>query len=311
MPRICYVEKTFNAQHRDIINRANQIITTYSAQGYDLTLRQLYYQFVSRDWFPPAWADETTGSTNNERSYKKLGSILSDARRAGLIDWNAIVDRTRNVQLPSAWSGPDAIVSACADQFAVDWWENQPYRPEVWVEKDALLGVIEVACEPWHCPYFSCRGYTSDSEIWSAARRLAGHFKRGQTPIVFHLGDHDPSGIDMSRDILDRVRMFADVDGEIEVRRIALNMPQVEELNPPPNPAKSTDSRYTGYRDLYGDESWELDALNPEYITDLIAVEMRGIVEDGEWSMAEERQEEGRRLLQEVSANWSKLTKKL
>ncbi len=306
MPKTCYTPKRFSDAHQAIIDRANQIVTSYRRQGYDLTLRQLYYQFVSRDWFPKTWADKDTGSTNNEKSYKKLGGIISDARRAGLIDWDAIVDRTRNVHRPSAWGSPADIVASVAEQFAVDWWMDQTYRPEVWVEKDALLGVIEVACAPWHCSYFACRGYTSDSEIWSAAQRLKRQADRGQTPIVIHLGDHDPSGIDMTRDILDRLKLFSRSD--IEVRRIALNMQQVRELNPPPNPAKSTDARYKGYQEQFGEESWELDALNPEYITNLIAEQMEGLVDQDAWTEAGERQAEGRRLLQAVSDDWERIT---
>lgn len=269
----------------------------------------VYYQFVSRDWFPEAWKDPTTGSTNNERSYKKLGDILSAARRAGRIDWDRIVDRTRNVRSPTAWSSPAAIVAACASQFSIDFWADQPYRPEVWIEKDALVGVLEVACAAWHCAYFSCRGYTSDSEIWSAARRLKRYADNDQTPIVFHLGDHDPSGVDMSRDIRDRLNLFADgIAHPIEVKRIALTMAQVEEFNPPPNPAKTTDARYAEYQATYGDESWELDALNPDTISALIATEMEAIVDQERWAEAHTRRAEGRRLLGVVSRDWAELT---
>lgn len=312
MPKKCYVPKKFNALHQDIIDKANQIIASYAAQGYDLTLRQLYYQFVSRDWFPDAWKDPKTGSTNNNRSYDKLGGIISDARRAGLVDWDSIVDRTRNVRKPPTWAGPAAIVAACAKQFSIDFWANQHYRPEVWIEKDALVGVLETACEPWKCAYFSCRGYTSDSEIWAAAQRLKNYVANGQTPVVFHLGDHDPSGVDMSRDISDRINLFASgCVHKIEVKRIALTMDQVEEHSPPPNPAKSTDCRYKAYEEKYGDESWELDALNPETITALINAEMEEIVDKDAWADSEEKQAEGRRLLDIVATEWSTLTSHL
>lgn len=296
MPVIEYVPKRFSSEHQEVIDRANAIIAEYAAQGYDLTLRQLYYQFVSRDFL-----------ANNDRSYKRLGGIISDGRRAGLIDWERIVDRTRNVHEPSTWTGPHAIVSACASQFSIDFWADQPYYPEVWVEKDALIGVLEVACEPWQCAYFSCRGYTSDSEVWGAAQRLDRHKRQGQTPIVFHLGDHDPSGIDMSRDIKDRLNLFSRRGG-FTVKRIALTMDQINELHPPPNPAKQTDSRFVDYQEQYGDESWELDALNPTYIGELIATEMRAIIEQEEWDTAIERRDEGRRLLTEVSNRWDELT---
>ena len=87
MPKITYKEYRLKQASLDIINQANQIIREYSAQGFDLTLRQLYYQFVSRDLIP-----------NSQREYKRLGSIINKGRLAGLVDWNAIVDRTRNLR---------------------------------------------------------------------------------------------------------------------------------------------------------------------------------------------------------------------
>lgn len=298
MPLKIYVPKKFTDEHQTVIERANTILEAMAARGYDLTLRQLYYQFVSQNWL-----------ANNDKSYKRLGTIISDARRAGLIDWDHIVDRTRHTRQPPSWGSPAAIVAACAGQFNVDWWAGQPYRPEVWIEKDALVGVLEVACAPWQCPYLSCRGYTSDSEIWSSAQRMRAHAENDQTPIVFHLGDHDPSGIDMSRDIQERLNLFgAGGACQIEVRRIALTMQQVEEVQPPPNPAKQTDSRFTEYAVLYGDESWELDALNPEYIGNLIRAEMEAIIETEPWDAARARMEEGRRLLGAVSNQWAGLT---
>jgi hypothetical protein len=272
----------------EVIRKANEILEEYAEQGYDLTLRQLYYQFVSRDYIP-----------NKQEEYKKLGDIISDGRRTGLIDWNHIVDRTRNLQSPSTWSSPSQIVAACANQFAVDLWDGQPYRLECWIEKDALIGVLEVACDPYQVPYFSCRGYTSDSEIWSAAQRLKKYQDDGQEVIVFHLGDHDPSGIDMSRDIKDRLELFS--GGEIEVRRLALNMVQVEEHEPPPNPAKATDTRFASYQDLYGDESWELDALTPQTITQIIHQEIEQLLDHNTWNEAKETQETGRERLREIA----------
>jgi len=304
LAKIRYVDKRFNAEHTTIIEHANEIIAEYVAQGYDLTLRQLYYQFVARDLL-----------ANTQQNYKRLGGIISDARRAGLIDWERIVDRTRYLRTHNSWESPESIVESCAGQFNVDFWENQGYRPEVWIEKDALVGVLQTACEPWRVPYFSCRGYGSDSELWAAAQRMRGHAKGKQKIIVLHLGDHDPSGIDMTRDIEERLGLFSGAGVErrsgwsvsITVKRIALNMNQVDEYNPPPNPAKETDSRFAGYRHQYGDESWELDALNPTTIGNLIAEEMRAIIDTDEWAACEARRDEGRRLLGAVARQWDDL----
>lgn len=251
----CYQEKKFNKASLAIISLANDIIKEYASEGYDLTLRQLYYQFVSRGLIP-----------NSQKEYKKLGSVINNARMAGLIDWNAIVDRTRMLRESSHWNNVGEIIESCIYSFKLDKWKNQKYRPEVWIEKDALVGVIGDICEKLDVPYFSCRGYTSQSAMWRASRRMLIH--TDQIPFIIHLGDHDPSGIDMSRDIKDRLYTFG-VD-ELVFKRIALNMNQVEKYNPPPNPAKLTDTRASGYVVEYGNESWELDALEPKIISSLI-----------------------------------------
>lgn len=183
MPKVCYVRKAFREATLALIEVANDIIQEYAAQGFDLTLRQLYYQLVARDLIP-----------NTQREYKRLGSIVNDARLAGLIDWDHIVDRTRFLRRLSHWDGPEDIVKACADQFRVDKWQNQPVRVEVWIEKDALVGVIEGVCNELDVPYFSCRGYTSQSEMWGASLRLGSYSLKKQTPIILHFGDHRPIG---------------------------------------------------------------------------------------------------------------------
>jgi hypothetical protein len=290
VPKIRYQTIDFKADSLATIQQANQIIDAYRAQGYVLTLRQLYYQFVARDLIP-----------NNMRSYKRLGSVINDGRLAGLIDWAAIEDRTRNLESLSHWDTPADIVQAVAEQFNVDRWENQPNRIEVWIEKDALTGVIERVCQRWDVAYFSCRGYTSQSELWGAAMRLRGYSKAGQQPVVLHFGDHDPSGKDMTRDIEDRFRMFG---AKVDVRRLALTMGQVDEYGPPPNPAKLTDSRAQGYIAEFGDDSWELDALEPAVIEGLIEAEIESIVDTDLFQQATDRQQKGRDELQRISDSY-------
>lgn len=271
MPKRKYLDLAFSPDRRAIVDAAVGLVDDYQARGYSLTLRQIYYAFVSRDLFPAAWADPATGSTNNERSYKKLGGVIGDARMAGLIDWLAIEDRTREVDGNAHWDSPAAMVNACADQFALDKWNTQDHRVEVWVEKDALEGVLGKVANDLDVPFFSCRGYGSDTSFWNAGQRFKGYAEAGQTPVLIHLGDHDPSGIDMSRDIAARVGLFMDgLGGDLVFERVALNLGQVRRFDPPPNPAKVTDSRFRGYVEAHGTECWELDALDPEVIEDVV-----------------------------------------
>jgi len=171
----------------------------------------------------------------------------------------------------------------------------------VFIEKDALIGVIEGVCTEYDVPYFSCRGYTSQSEMWTAAQRLIEREKHGKRTTIIHLGDHDPSGIDMTRDIQDRLRLFGST---ATIHRIALNFDQVEEYNPPPNPAKTTDSRYASYQTLHGEESWELDSLEPSVIVELIRAEIEAHIDQDAWWVAKERQKVGRDQLGQVSRKW-------
>jgi hypothetical protein len=290
MTKIIYVPRTFSATTLAVIETAEQICDEYAAQGYDLTLRQLYYQFVARDLL-----------RNTQQEYKRLGSIVNDARLAGLIDWDHLVDRTRNLRGLNHWSSPESIIDAVASQYRTDRWADQPYHVEIWVEKDALGGVIERPASRLDVDWFSCRGYVSQSEMWSAAMRLVGHEDDGKQTVVLHLGDHDPSGVDMTRDIRDRLRLFG---SEAEVERIALNMDQVRRYDPPPNPAKITDSRAVGYVAEHGGESWELDALSPEVLDALISGAVEGYLDAQIWAESTRAMEVEKQQLQRVHDWW-------
>jgi hypothetical protein len=276
-----------------LIDHANEIIGEYQALGFILTLRQMFYQFVSRP---------SLGLANTFDNYKRLGRTITDARRAGLIDWDAIEDRTRNVHRLPTWHDPPQIVASCAEQYREDAWTSQPYRPEVWIEKDALIGVIEDVSNELRAPYFSCRGNVSEPEMYAAGTRFARIVRQGQLPIVLHLGDHDPNGVDMTRDIRERLRMFA--RREIEVQRIALNLGQVTGL--PPNFAKENDSRYAAYVRQFGTtECWELDALAPNVISGLVRAALDRLIDQDAWAAAIAAEDNSRAILVAAANNWS------
>ena len=181
MAKIKFENHNFTAETRALIAEAEAIIAEYQAAGFQLTLRQLYYQFVARDIVP-----------NTERSYKKIGDVVSAGRRAGLLDWSAIEDRTRYLRKLTAWKTPLEILEAARDSYHRDLWVNQRRRVEVWIEKDALVGIIEQTCNDNDVPFFSCRGYVSDSEMFGAGMRIYRRTKEGQSTLILHLGDHDP-----------------------------------------------------------------------------------------------------------------------
>ena len=234
-----------------------------------------------------------------------MGVVVKNGRRAGLIDWEAIEDRTRNRRIFPSWDSPGEIVEGAARQYREDLWLGQRYRPEVWIEKDALIGVIEGVCGEFRIPYFACRGNTSMSEMYTAGRRFKLQIAQGLIPVVLHLGDHDPNGLDMTRDNQDRLAMFA--RRSVEVRRLALNIDQIEHYRPPPNFAKETDSRFAAYVAEFGEECWELDALDPTVLADLIRTEVEGLIDVETWNSALAQERANRAVLNDVSQNWSKV----
>ena len=290
MSYIRYQYRNFQAVAETILVRADAIMREYSAQGYDLTLRQLYYQFVAR------------GICENKQSeYKRLGDVVSNGRLAGRLDWDLLVDRTREEKHNSHWSDPSEIIATAATSFQLDKWEGQKNYVEVWVEKEALAGVVKTATEPLDVTRFSCRGYVSQSAMWQASNRFREHEAKGRKGIILHLGDHDPSGIDMTRDIAERLRMFK---ARVNVKRIALNMDQVEALQPVPNPTKMTDARALAYVAQFGYESWELDALEPVYLDELITSKVQSLCDLELFEERRELQEEQRKTLTVIKDNY-------
>lgn len=282
-----YVEIRFRPERLERIRRAAQIIEDYERRGFSMSLRQLYYILVTKNVI-----------ANSDKEYDRLGVDVTDGRMAGLISWTSIEDRGRNLMGHQTWAAPQVALVEARDRYRTDKWAPQPIRPEVWVEKRALQGVVGAIAGKLDVDFFVLGGYNSASEQWRAGRRFAAYLSRGQRPMVFHLGDHDPSGLDMTRDNRDRLSLFAGVP--IQVVRLALNMPQIECYRPPPNPAKVEDSRFEDYQRLYGDESWEVDALAPEVLQNIIEQAVLSVRDEGLWERELAQENEDRARMTEV-----------
>ena len=262
-----------------LIDTMNEIIESYVGKGFMLTIRQLYYQLVARDIIE-----------NSQKSYKRVTSIANDARLAGLMDWDAIEDRTRDFVRRTRWKNGQQILEAAASSFHVDMWQHQPRRVFVIIEKEALVGVLTPVCQKYDTPILAARGYPSCTVLRDFALEDIMPFMDTQDVTILHLGDHDPSCIDMTRDLTERIRLFSRDEGHtVELVRLALTMEQIQERSPPPNPAKTTDSRFQQYMEQFGNESWELDALPPEYLVNLVETEILERVEEAQWQADQRR----------------------
>ena len=266
----------FRAESLEQIRQVNVILGEYAAQGFDLTLRQLYYQFVARGLIE-----------NSQKSYKRMGDLVNNARLAGLVDWNMITDRGRRTVGNNHWDNPGQIVRAAAHQFQVDRWEGQSHFVMVMVEKQALEGVLIPVCRELDITFAANKGYSSSSTLYAIGTMLQRE-RIEKTVHVLYLGDHDPSGIDMTRDVEERLEMFS--GGPVDVQRLALNWDQVEQWQPPENPAKETDARYEGYVAQFGESSWELDAVEPRTLARLVTEAVADLRDQGLWDAVLERE---------------------
>jgi hypothetical protein len=276
-----FVAKSFREESRKAIRIINRILDEYDADGYKLTLRQLYYQMVSR-----------TIIENSAASYDRLGALVSNARLAGLVDWAMIEDRGRETEWPAHWDGPSDIIAQAADQFRIDKWQDQPNHVEVMVEKQALEGVLIPVCHELDIRFSANKGYSSSSAMYEAGQRIAEAVEEGKSAFILYLGDHDPSGLDMTRDVEERARLFS--RGPVEVRRLALNLDQVESMSLPKNAAKLKDKRAKAYVAKYGPASWELDAIEPRQLVALVRRAVRDLRDSGLWKKAVAKESEMR-----------------
>lgn len=292
-----FESKNFRPSSLSLIEKVNEVLATYAAQGYTMTLRQVYYQLVAADVIP-----------NKQTAYDNLGALIVDARRAGMIDWRLMEDRTRNIAQINAWETTESFAENFDYWFRQERWKEQSTIIELWVEKEALAGVIQRAANKYFMPWMACRGYMADIEMYDAAQRMLRRYRATkQKTVILHFGDHDPSGIDMTRDNADRLYYFGCGSAVVEVVRVALNMDQVQTHNPPPNPAKQTDCRFKGYADLHGEYSWELDALKPEILAGLVDSHWEELVDKRVWNKAVLYEKAGKEQLKDLSTRWSNI----
>lgn len=277
-------ETNFRPESLELLRQCELIIDRYLAQGLRLTLRQLYYQLVTKNLIK-----------NEEKSYKKVGALVSNGRLAGELDWEAIEDRVRVPKVPNHFSGLEELVEAALRAYRLDRWKDQEEYVELWVEKDALAGVLAPLAREFHITLMVNRGYSSQSAMYESADRFRTAADEGKGLHLLYLGDLDPSGEDMVRDIADRLEMFGVHD--LDVDKIAITMDQVRQYNPPPNPAKLSDSRAAAYIAKYGRSSWEVDALAPPILQQVIRDAIEQYVDDELMDAVKEREERDKRIL--------------
>jgi len=272
--------------NKERLELINQIIEQYKQQGYRLTLRQLYYQLVSKDIIP-----------NRVNEYAKLSTLLVKGRMAGHVDWDAIEDRLRRPKLPYLVNDiPDAI-NDTIEQYRLDRMREQDSYIEVWVEKDALSNVLYRVTQKYGIRLMVNRGYSSCTAMHDAYKRFRFAERKNKDLFILYLGDFDPSGLDMIRDVTDRQEEFGVYP---DITHIAITRAQIDKYSPPPNPAKVTDPRAKDYIREHGDTSWEVDALNPEILHNLLITKIESLIDLDKYNEILEQEKEDKEELKKI-----------
>lgn len=276
----------FNKQW--IIDNSIEIISKYE-KGM-LTLRGLHYQLVS------------IGMTNTLQHYKRVVSAMIDARWAGLVDFDTFSDHDRSMigktdfeftDLDSSVDKAKEQIKAWMDYYNKNRWENQPYYPEVFIEKKALQGVFQKPCNYKGVALGACKGYPSLTFLNEATQRLIEAEERGKIPVILYFGDYDPSGEDIPRAIKENILKLG--CESIEVRRFALMEHQVLDWGLPPAPAKKTDSRTAKWDGL---GQVELDAVKPEKLQTLCEEAIESVFDRALYDELIETEDQERELYQ-------------
>lgn len=290
MAKIMY--DVWNPQKKTLImlEKLAEVIEDYKARGfYPLSLRQIYYQAVARGLI-----------ANSEKSYNTMTYNIRRAREAGMFDWDSIEDRNRILRINTHWNDPADIIQSAATQYAVDKRATQPVYIEAWVEKDALIGVLEPVARRYDVPCFACKGYVSITANHEAAMRFKAQTHRDRRVIIY-AGDYDPCGFDIHHSILERLQQFG---ADVELIRIGLTQEQIAKYNPPPAPVKVKDTRAAGFIKEKGTQVWELDALDPQVIADLYTQQIEALTDFSLIREAERQEAVGRNVLQSIYQKW-------
>ena len=240
------------------------------AEQSPMTIRQLFYRLVTLVFLK-----------NNRAAYERVSSVMTKARGDGRVAWNLIVDRSRPDYSPYVFEDAAKYCDSVLKMYRKNYWHIQPNHVEVWVEKDAIMGSIENLTDELGITVRPTRGFSSTTKV----HEIATLFSTINKPItVFYLGDHDPSGCDMDRDVEARVLQHG--SGPFTFRRLGILKSDIAKFHLPPLRVKESDSRKAGFREKYGEDCVELDALPPLELRKRIKDAVEALMDRELWDRA-------------------------
>lgn len=293
------VKKLWECNQQELIQRILVLVREYQEQNIIQTLRGYYYDLLPS--IPNAIA-----------VYKRIGKLVSDLRYAGLLDWSAMEDRARKVEIPLEFENLKERVDLAIHNFRLPRWSNQDKYIELVSEKDTMYSRLAPLTNKYHIPLCINRGYASSSVVYDLSKRLIENLEGGKEVVLLYVGDHDASGLDMIRDIEKRLTEFLEdgreyIEPNFKIVHVTLTKEQIKKYKLPPNPAKLSDTRAKAYIKEHGNISWEVDAMKPQIMREIVELEIQKHIDVDKYNAWIKREDKEKKAL-EVFAD--KLSKK-
>jgi Protein of unknown function C-terminus (DUF2399) len=225
------------------------ILRAFDAIGVPMTVRQMFYALVAR-----AIIEKT------EQGYEQVGYHLLNMRRQKVVPYGFIADNTRYMRKPRSYASLEEFLQSSQHFYRKSVWETLPDRVEIWIEKDALAGVVYDVTEPWDVPLMVTRGFPSETFVYEAVEAINAAEK---PTYVYYFGDFDPSGVAIATGTAAKMQRWT---GLITFTHVAVTPEQIVRMNLPTRPTKKSDSRAKSWTA----ESVELDAIPANILRQLV-----------------------------------------
>src|SRR5262249_52665997 len=236
-----------------------------------ITGRGVGYKLFTQGFIP------SMGRADMQRVYR----LLKEEREYGTIAWEAIVDETRGIEIAASWANPEEFAEEMTAGYRRSFWNQQPKRCQVWSEKGTVRGLLKPVLDRYGVGFNAVHGFTSATEAWNVSRD-----NDGRELVVLYVGDYDPSGLCMSE--VDLPKRFKEYGGDhIALKRIALTGDHVLDLTSFPASDKQKDPRFKWFTGRYGNQCWELDAMDPNDLRSCVEKHIKELIEPVAWERCE------------------------
>ncbi len=261
------------------------------AESQPVTVRGVFYLATTRGLVPK----------DDAKGYRPVQRELLKMRREGLVPWGWVTDGSRSVYGHSRYGNLDSYALQVASNYRKDYWHDSAEYVEIWMEKEALRGVISpVVIGEFGLNLFVTKGQPSATYLYEAADDI---LQDGRPTHVYVFSDFDPGGFRIFDRVKHELEGFVGDEVRLTVERVAVSRSQIEEFDLPTRPGKEKDPQRAKFEREHGLGCVELDAMPPDVLRGLIRGRLEGHMDANRLAtlkLAERHERQGLRSLQDL-----------